>query len=907
VTSPGGGKKRNKGRPRSGSNASDLEASSSSGGGASTVESSPRLCANHFFGGCCCSSSSSSTNNNNSNNSNNKGRTGGSGMVTGCAFGWHPSARQNNATLANMLLLNAKSRADTNKQALKASLAAAIAATSAAPGRSDDDNISMDMLYHLSVVVVPTDDDAADDDDDGVANSNILEKITTALSTNSCSVGSIVYVVLGDILVFDRYRDGIMLTESDEEMLLFGDSSKRRSVSIGEYAERGGGDDYYYSGNNNNNKNNNDNKKHSSSSLTASESAIELHQRLVLHLPGFMLEYILTFLPTQATATMALVCKSWHNEIGRSSPDLWRHLLDRNEWPAPKNNDNSTTTTTTLDSTTTTIATCRDAFLSHYTAVRDVKAVVQGLQLFEKYATTGGKIVTTTKDIALLQFKEALGGRTMPGETFVRMWSERRALVANAQDCTLHLYDVVDCGNNAGQRQRCKQEVRVSVAPFGSRKKRSCTMVAMDIDNRTVGCLYEVVMGNDDDETHTWLSVAQRNDLLCSTGAGGTKGVAQQLEDGALCTHDLEAKAVDYIISCDDVEVINFLYSHGYHSDGFELSSIEIDIKENIVACGNGEYLFDASIVMPIAIDDDSVEVALPKIFLFSSDFGKITWIGPHGYSEVHYFDHTYKPRSKLVGVNHVHTGNIEDDVWNKPSAALVLKASPDTVVSIRVNGPGNVECTSNTLHRSLERRTTPWPELDVSRRARSLVTPTDIILSETWEEGADASSAKMKTEFRFRRLHGKASVDLPKELVIDGDCSIFPIQPLRNDHMIAFCENYNSACASGDQVARKLFAVLVHVPSRKVIYDSCVGEVNGSQVLAPGGFSLDAKDDAVAVSIDEVGMFVAGHGVAPNLAEASEKKTCEEKNRMEKKKKKSAKQNAKKDGFARGMRQTMG
>jgi hypothetical protein len=77
--------------------------------------------------------------------------------------------------------------------------------------------------------------------------------------------------------------------------------------------------------------------------------------------------------------------------------------------------------------------------------------------------------------------------------------------------------------------------------------------------------------------------------------------------------------------------------------------------------------------------------------------------------------------------------------------------------------------------------------------------------------------------------------------------------------------------------------------------------------VIAPGVFSLDSKADEVTVSIDEVGMFVAGHGVASSLAEVCEKKACDEKDRMEKKKKKPAKQKAKKDGFARGMRQSMG
>jgi hypothetical protein len=171
------------------------------------------------------------------------------------------------------------------------------------------------------------------------------------------------------------------------------------------------------------------------------------------------------------------------------------------------------------------------------------------------------------------------------------------------------------------------------------------------------------------------------------------------------------------------------------------------------------------------------------------------------------------------VGASHVPIGNTADVIGNKPSAALVSTTSPvTTVVFIRVNGPGRdvEECTSSTLHRTIERRTTPWPECGMSRRDQiSVITPTDIILAETWVvEGTDASDTtrRMKTVFSFQSLlNGDSYEDRPPPatLAISGDCTRYPMQPLREDHMIVFCENCNSPM------------ILLELPATKSLEDS--------------------------------------------------------------------------------------
>jgi hypothetical protein len=72
----------------------------------------------------------------------------------------------------------------------------------------------------------------------------------------------------------------------------------------------------------------------------------------------------------------------------------------------------------------------------------------------------------------------------------VRIWSEKRALIAYRTDCTIRLFDVVPMRSTT-DAIRCREAVCVRVAPFPNTKKWSSEVIAMDLDNEMIGCLCE--------------------------------------------------------------------------------------------------------------------------------------------------------------------------------------------------------------------------------------------------------------------------------------------------------------------------------------------------------------------------------------------------------------------------------
>jgi hypothetical protein len=134
----------------------------------------------------------------------------------------------------------------------------------------DDDNSGgMDMVYYLSVNANNT---AANSGDEVANTSDLLSK---KLSDESCSIAGVVYLAFNNYLLFDRYRGGIVMSNSELQSLMQGDKRRFRSTSFISEDE-------------------NDNK-----------DAQEEHAATLL--PSHVLEYILRFLPDAAVASMSRV------------------------------------------------------------------------------------------------------------------------------------------------------------------------------------------------------------------------------------------------------------------------------------------------------------------------------------------------------------------------------------------------------------------------------------------------------------------------------------------------------------------------------------------------------------------------------------------------------------------------
>jgi hypothetical protein len=661
------------------------------------------------------------------------------------------------------------------------------------------ENAGMEMVYHVHVTMETA---KANETLENTEPSRVSDAIISTLSRQNCSTGSIVYLVLNGMLVFDRYRDGIVLSDHDEHILFYdGAGSKRRSVSIDEYGDNAG--------------------------EGSNEEIILHHQRLVMYLPGQVLEYILTFLPDNAVAKLPLVCKSWNNEIGRSSPDLWRHLIDRRGWP---NIDVATTDAVASNQT----VLCRETFESHYLAVRKLNAVVSGLRMLGIGARCSTTLQGSKKDTAVLHFKDVFG-RSASGRTFVRVWSPARALIAHSQDCTLHLFNVVD--SSCGTSKRCRQSIRVSVALFRSSKKRGCNLVALDLDDQVVGCLFKV--GSEMDP-ETWLGVVQRDDLLCAGGRGSS---VSQLEEGALCSFNLQEKVLHYFLTCNDVEIMGWLYNHVLTGDELDVSAVDVDIKENIVACGNGQFLFEAAIILPVALDEDSVDTdaiassALVKVFMFSTYVGEITWVGPSGNTQASVTEFLYLLKTSLVS-NRIAGPQTAGSPHQGTRAAFVYSTSPE-IFTIDVDGSGDVNCKSVSSNRGLaegmsEENHELWRRNLGSGRV-AVLAPSDIVVAECYLVDATGNGAVSicKTVFSFHPSAGSNQERAVEHLTVEGNCLDFPFESLQDDHIVAFCEDYGPSLRTmSDDGSRSLIALLIHVPSREVVHRICIGDVYGSVIL---------------------------------------------------------------------------
>jgi hypothetical protein len=843
ATPATGSSKKQKGRPRSGSTASDHSSNDD--------KVLPRLCSEHFFGDCPLTLLSQ-------NGGNRRKSVDPSHIMPRCPRGFHPSLKKGNPSLSSILLKRSKAaetknsdtssnRLETNRETLalaskmaKASLIGGTDSTSSAsaPG-------SMEMLYHLNSKI-PMGEFCYSPE---THSSLLMDEVSNVLAKYECSAGNVVYLTINDIMVFDRYRDGIVLRDADEDLLLYG-GSKRRSVSMGEYADgmvKGRSESF------------NHDRDEEPVVEEVEDLVVALHQRLVQYLPGNVLEYILSYLPESATAHFPRVCKAWHNEIGNSSRGLWTQLMDRNRWP----HDHVQAGDFPIAST----APYRDAFIKHYKAVRDVNAIMQGL-VYVLAGTDSSVASKDHKDVALFDFKDTIG-RPISGETFVRMWSPARVLVGSG-DCSLHLYDIVDI--NSGIGKRCKQSVRVVAAPFSSSKKRSCRLVGLDLDNYFIGCLYKA---EGDFESEFWFSLIERDDLLCA-GKGGSH--ISHLEDESTASYNMKVLILDYLQSSGEEGVTTWLQSHFSSEDEVNVSSLEIDISKNFVACGNGEFLFEAHVIYWFQDDEQdqyarhTEPLAISKIFLFSSGLGRISWVSPNPFNGT--------PGTFTLCKLRQDRSLSRQDATAFANAAFILGTGE--IVKLEIQGPSEVRCT-------------PAPFSSDPKDRPSLVglSENHILLLDLLNDMAGPGTCG---SVRFLSMDGK--MDFEEHHLLHNN-NFRPVIPLRKEYLIVFGSRVDplSQDIEFGGTDEEIFATLYHVPSRQQIHT--VKYTHKLEAIPRFSFSTECQDGTVAVSIDGFGLVIAGHDVSYLENETWERKI--------KRKKGARTTKGKKDYFARGMQQSTG
>lgn len=725
------------------------------------------------------------------------------------------------------------------------------AAASAIPGETSEySSNSMDLLNYTQISVELSENLHGDE------VVSISDDIIQQLSRNDTNLANLVYVVAGEKIIFDRHRDGICMNERDILLALGGhDQLGRRRISVGSESEAHG----------------------------------RLHK-----LPGSILEHTLLFLPDAAVAACSAVCKDWNSEIGKASPNLWRLLLQRRNWPLPLGDDQRQ-------------ATVRKTFIQHYTAMRDVEALRSAM-----VALTTRKS-QSEEEMCYLDFASR---KTFPAEdnhcAAIQVWSENRVLLAYRSDCSLRLFEA---SPKASNEKACKELVYQRLDPYKNTKRLSCSLLDMDVDAEYIGSLCRIEKANMKPK-HLLIVVTREEFLLGDSSTLLEKGAHPEEMD--LITVDIEEAMVNYVLSSDvadhrQLQLFDFLH------DGGEIEDIEVLSSGQVVACGGGRFLLDVTVAIPpddVAAEEGEEESTVlidRKFVLLSASAGAILWICD-SYDTASPLPPPNDYRA-LAGCRAFLPGDYQ------PSCQFVLSStlSPDLFVGI-VNSSG--ECAvPSTMQGSYahqgEGSDSPWvavnePIRHIQQLASNCVIDTVVYRKDLGNEGLFDTKCLVKF-FSLHRGESGAAVhcmEFPRLCIVQtallgGGNYLLLVGREYSDFIEVADVEGNVQLRMGPESA---CFIAVHIPTRQVIYRTGAGvdcfpsygpEKNTSVPL----IASNSTTSTIGLALNWSGVAITGDDV--RHIEVSNFKEDQPLKETKKKKKASKAGNAKgrkKDGFARGM-----
>jgi hypothetical protein len=830
-------------KPRSGSVESEGSASGRKGRGRSnSVTENPALCKPHFFAGKC----------------KQHGQKGG-----GC--------RHMHYTIHQYMTLYAICCGNKNSGKGTAHSQVSRAEEAVAP---EDDPDAMEMVYYFSHDLVGRNDNDNDKDQGGEEEeaekeSAISDALNEALSRKRLGMASIVYATLDDVLVFDRYRDGVILSDRDFLVTAVGDEAAGlRRTSIG------------------------------------SDGDGEVEPDL----PGQVLEYILTFLPDSAVSVASQVCKPWHYEIGRNSPNLWRHMLERRGWPLPEvDHDQKQETTPKKEADDATLRLFREAFLRHYAVIRDVSAIKSAIGgLTMKRGVDG-------KEMSYQDFSKRKYAPSAPNACVsVQVWGPNRILAAYADDCSLRLFATVP--KLGSDESLCRELVCQRIDPYRNTKKRSCQIVSVGLDEDVVGSLCHVMTDGVDAEAYV-LIIVTRDDFLLgeSNGAGDS-------EDANLSVIDIGEAVIHYLLSLDEVDH-RILHMIDFLSDGGDIGDVEVLVSQTMAACGHGRFMVEVSISMPtLDLDDEgnegsTLQLLDRKLVLFSASIGAIVWMG-----ESQPLTRELRPRHEdmtLTYTRRPHPGG------SRASCSIIVASATSPVIMVgEIEPSGHVQSAQlldgSELVRS-EILEEGW-EMNTSHSRPVLVTSSDVIAADTMYREVENRGNEFRSVVSFYPRYKGADDALYSILPISGNMEVIRMSSFRDEHVVAICRE--STLSTNNLVGveglggqwfadnteaeepKSVLAVIIHVPSRREIGRvKLMDDVSNSIVDVP--HITFTSENTVGVGVSWRGIIMTGSDIR-SLAERSETFVLDDaltpvKAAKGKKKRRPIK-GARKDGFFRGM-----
>ena len=264
----------------------------------------------------------------------------------------------------------------------------------------------------------------------------------------------------------------------------------------------------------------------------------------------------------------------------------------------------------------------------------------------------------------------------------IQVWSNSLILVAYEQDCSLRLFEKND-SMNVTRELICQK-----IDPYYYTKKKYCTLLSMDLDEEYIGSLCYVVKNTEKNNqrqsssssssprNHRGLSyiliMMSRDDFLL--GESSSIGNNRQTHNHNTMNRPDDMNTQLIVIDIRDA-VLNYFVTtsgnpnqHEHHQNdhnyqdnnhtndyidyrlleildfiettGGDYKPIDIRTSPSIIACGNGRYLIEVSISLPIIYDLDHdyedhnnnvhniYRLVDRKFVLFSASIGAIVWMG---------------------------------------------------------------------------------------------------------------------------------------------------------------------------------------------------------------------------------------------------------------------------------------
>jgi hypothetical protein len=330
-----------------------------------------------------------------------------------------------------------------------------------------------------------------------------------------------------------------------------------------------------------------------------------------------------------------------------------------------------------------------------------------------------------------------------------------------------------------------------------------------------------------------WLVAVSREDVVCA----GNEGI---LEDDGLKSHDLHEVVLEHLLSgaTGDNIAHNAIQEalHEYLEYG-ETSDVGISVRPKLVACGRGNFLFSAFVVVPSHDNGDDVTLICGSwLFLFSIRTGAIV---DSFYLERNFVDATYLFASRPF------KSSSKNAVGVLLTNVLVTGDSmTHALLSVKIMRDGTANIVKNNVFKS--QGFPSWLKMNAALTCSNAVFSTESQGSRPLLNFQGMTASDDHDDDDNNGAKGNVGSGL-HSIEIGGPQSTVHNLVLIREHYVAVVIKE----IGDDDFGRQHFAVVViHIPTREEIYRCS---------LPTGAISVDALGNTLAMNVSNLGFVITG------------------------------------------------